>query len=191
MRRKLLTGWGPRRTTLDPGCSRRQHPRMDDITRLEEFKKMLAVPASAPAGVKKRACLCGKLLTESEHTVRCHSGVVNFEECLCSDCRKEMKDFVRVVCLKCRTLMSLLKPQRATTGFTFTPRSCVHVEKCQTCAPGLTSVPVLEHLRFCRAQGRPTNVDADIVQEAEQKTLQAVSEAGKMRTELKDSFAAP
>lgn len=162
---------------------------MDESKKFEEFKKLLAQP-SRP-GVLKRACLCGKLLTQAEHTVRCHSGVVNFDECLCDDCRKEMKDFVRVVCLRCKTLMSLLKPQRAATGYVFVARSCVHVEKCQTCVPGLTATPVLEHLRFCRGRGQPTNVDADIVQEAEQKALQAAREADTMRTELQDTFPAP
>lgn len=163
---------------------------MDDATRLEAFRKLLAAPSAVP-GVRKRACLCDKLLTESEHATHCHSGVVNFDECLCGDCRKEFQDFVRVVCLKCKTLMSLLKPQRATTGYVFVARSCVHVECCQTCAPGRTAFPVLEHLRFCRAQGRPTNVDEDIVQESEQKSLQAAREADKMRTELQVTFPAP
>ena len=159
------------------------------MTRLETFKKLLAAPSSP--GVRKRACLCDKLLTAEDYTLICHSGVVNFGECLCPDCRKEFRDFVRVVCLKCKTLMSLLKPQRATTGYVFVARSFVHVECCQTCAPGRTAFPVLEHLRFCRSQGRPTNVDADIVQESEQKALQAAREADKMRTELQATFQAP
>lgn len=159
---------------------------MDENQRFDEFKKLLAQPSKP--GVLKIACLCGKLLSAAEHTVRCHSGVVNFDECLCDDCRKEMQDFVRVVCLRCKTLMSLLKPQKATTGYVFTARSCVHVATCQTCVPGLTAAPVLEHLRFCRGRGQPTNVDADIVQEAEQKSLQAAAEAAKMRTELQYTF---
>lgn len=162
---------------------------MDEVARLEAFRKLLAAP-SAP-GVRKRACLCDKLLTAEDYTLLRHSGVVNFGECLCGDCRTEFKDFVRVVCIKCKTLMSLLKPQRATTGYVFVAGSCVHVENCQTCAPGRTAFPVLEHLRFCRAQGRPTNVDEDIVQESEQKSLQAAREADKMRTELQDTFPAP
>lgn len=117
-----------------------------------------------------------------------YSGIVNFTECLCVDCRKETKSFVRIVCLGCRSLMVLLAPQKAATGFVFEPNSCSHVEKCQSCAPGLTSAPVLEHLRYCRAQGKPTNVDKDIVQEAEQKALQGAQEADRMRAELKNTF---
>ena len=162
---------------------------MDETAKLEELKKLLSRPTGP--GVRKRACLCDKLLTAEDYTLLCHSGVVNFDECLCADCRKEFKDFVRVVCLKCKTLMSLLKPQRATTGYVFVAKSCVHVENCMECAPGRTAFPVLEHLRFCRDQGRPTNVDLDIVQEAEQKTLQAEREADKMRTELQSTFPAP
>lgn len=162
---------------------------MEGNARLEEFKKLLSRPAGP--GVRKRACLCDKMLTETEHVIRCHSGVVNFDECLCADCRKEFNDFVRVVCLECRTLMSMLKPQRATTGYVFVARSCVHVENCMVCAPGRTAFPVLEHLRFCRDQGRPTNVDLDIVQEAEQKALQAAREADKMRIELQSTFPTP
>ncbi len=157
---------------------------------LKELHKALAEPTKGPK-VPHRACLCGKLLQESEFTVNCHSGIVNFAECLCAECRKETAGFVRIVCLGCRGLMCMVAPQKVSTGFEFKTGTCVHVEKCQSCSPGLTAVPVLEHLRFCRDRGIPTNVDKDIVQEAEQKALQGERAADKLREELKDKFDSP
>lgn len=139
-------------------------------------------------GVREVRCLCDKMLKADEHARSRHSGVVNFQECLCNDCRKEFSEFVRVVCIRCKRLQAFLRPQRASTGYVFAANSCVHVERCVSCEPTKTAFPVLEHLRFCRAQGLPTNVDMDIVQEAEQKSLQAVREAGKMRAEMQDAF---
>lgn len=154
---------------------------------IDAFRKALAQPPAARA-IPHRACLCDKLINAAENTARRYSGIVNFEECFCPDCRKEFEVFVRVVCLGCKTLVALQKPGKVATGFEFKRGTCVHVEKCPSCENGLTAVPVLEHLRYCRAQGKPTNVDKDIVQEAEQKSLQAVAEADKMRAELKDKF---
>lgn len=163
---------------------------MSDDRMLDGFRKLIESPTGQP-GVAKRACPCGELLTEADHTVRRHSGVVNFSECLCSECRKGVNNWTRIVCLNCKSLLALYPPQRMKTGFEFKPNSCVHVERCPSCRPSITDTPVLEHLRYCRDQGIPTNVDADIVQEAEQKALQGESEADKMRTELQSKFAAP
>lgn len=137
--------------------------------------------------VPHRACICGTLLKMSDSTVRRYSGIVNFDECFCSDCSSEFKDFVRVVCLGCKTLAVLQKPSKAKTGFEFKKGACLHVEKCPSCVPGLMSFPVLEHLQFCRAQKIPTNVDKNIVQEIERKDLQAVAAARKLREELESS----
>lgn len=136
----------------------------------------------------KQSCLCGKLILASEHSAARHSGVVNYQECLCPDCRSEFEQFVRVICIGCKSLQALQKPHRAKTGFVFEPRVHVHVEYCTTCRPEATHAPALEHLRFCRAKGIPTNADADIVQEVEQKSLQGKAEASKMRIELQDTF---
>lgn len=159
---------------------------VDEQTDINNFRKALERPAAGPK-IPHRACLCEKLLNEKEYARQCHSGIVNFTECLCDDCRKETKGFVRIVCLGCKTLMSLLPPQKVATGFEFKADTCAHVEKCQSCSPGLSAVPVLEHLRYCRERGIPTNVDQDIVQETEQKALQAQDEAAKLGAELNSS----
>jgi hypothetical protein len=162
---------------------------MSEDNKLDDFRKILEQPVKGKP-VPHRACICDKLLNATEHTLRRHSGVVNFEECLCPDCRKEFDGFVRVVCLGCKSLVALQKPDRLSTGFEFKRGGCVHVQKCPSCSPNITVLPVLEHIRFCRERGIPTNVDLDIVQEAEQKALQAQEEAAKMRAELKE-FPAP
>lgn len=161
------------------------------MSELENLKRIIESEPQTSTRVPMRSCVCGKLLVEAEHTRLRHSGIKNFKECFCPDCRKEFEPFVRVVCLGCGTLAALQAPSRASTGFEFKRGSCVHVYRCPECVPDLTVLPVLEHVQYCRAKGIPTNVDLDIVQEAERKFLQGKAEADKMRSELKDSFPAP
>ncbi len=149
---------------------------------LDRLVAGLALPAG-PA-VAKQACLCDKLVDVVERSRLWHSGVVNYNECLCPDCRKEFEQHARIVCLGCKTLQMFIQPQRVKTGFVFKAQTHYHVEHCPSCRPGAVAAPVLEHLRFCREQGQPTNVDADIVQEAERKALQGDAAAAKMRAVL-------
>lgn len=157
---------------------------------IDGFKKLLAAPTGGPS-VPKMACLCGSFIDVRENALSRHSGIVNYQECLCPDCRKEFANFARVVCLGCKSLQAFLTPQRAKTGYVFLARAHVHVVFCPACRPGAAAAPVLEHLQFCRGRGQPTNVDADIVQEAEQKYLQGKVEADKLRGELKATFPEP
>jgi len=134
-----------------------------------------------------RRCLCGELLTVNEHTTRWYSGLVNYDETLCADCRKEFSDMSRIVCLGCKTLQGFMKPQTAKTGFKFEGRRHYHIAKCPRCAPQSSATPVLEHENFCRARKIVTVRDLDLVQEIEQKTLSGLKQADKLRKELGSS----
>jgi hypothetical protein len=155
----------------------------------EELEQMVAgLSIATGPGVANQACLCGKLIPVVGNTRPWHSGIVNYNECLCADCRKEFADFARIVCLGCKSLHVFLQPQKARTGFEFLAKTHYHIDRCSSCDAAATSAPVLEHLRYCRDQGKPTNVDVDIVQEAEQKILQGAAAAATMRAELQGAF---
>ena len=157
---------------------------MDEAS-IDRFRAALAGPVSTKDIVRKVVCgCCDALLTEDESTIKRYSGIVNFDENMCKGCRKEFGDQTRIVCLRCKALRAFYKPQTSKTGFVFQPRSAVHIEKCHVCVPGTVATPVLEHLQFCRSQRIPTNVDADIVQEAERNALQGDLDAAKLRAEL-------
>lgn len=133
---------------------------------------------------KRRLCLCEKLISSLDCLTMRYSGIVNFEECLCPSCTAEFSQFTRVVCLGCKSLAALQKPGKVKTGFEFKRGGCVHVANCPNCKDGLIALPVLEHLRFCLERGIPTEADKDIVQEVEQKDLQALRDTDKLRESI-------
>ncbi len=139
-----------------------------------------------PSGplVAKKLCLCDKLLRIDEHIRRWHSGIVNYDEALCNDCRKEFGAKSRIVCLGCKQLLGFVDPHLEKTGFQFAARQHYHVAKCPKCDPKIVATPVLEHEQWCRHRGVATKPNWDLVQEIEQKTLQGVRAADKLRAEI-------
>lgn len=129
-------------------------------------------------------CLCHKLLKVDEYVRRWHSGVVNYDEALCSTCRKDYGDKSRIVCLGCKTLQGFVDPHKATTGFEFVGKHHYHIAQCPRCKPEIVATQVLEHERWCRHRKVTTKPNWDLFQEIEQKTLQGKQEATKLRAEL-------
>lgn len=131
-----------------------------------------------------KKCLCGKMLKVSEHVKRWHSGVVNYDETLCDDCRKNYAETARIVCLSCKTLQGFVNPTKEKTGFEFVSKRHYHIAKCPKCDPSITATPVLEHEQWCKHRRIPVKPNWDLVQEIEQKTLQGKVEADKLRAEI-------
>ena len=171
---------------LDGACARVQWSCMK-IT--DEMVKKFSLPESGGPLTKMRLCMCGKMLSADENSRRWYSGVVNYDEMLCDSCRKDYGDKARLVCLGCKTLQGFMDPQRAKTGFQFEGKKHYHLGKCISCAPDIKATSVLEHERWIRARGMVSQVNLDLLQEIEQKTLQGVSEVNKLRQELKSSIA--
>ena len=145
----------------------------------EQAKKEIG---GVPESLKR--CLCGKLVNTFEKKKRRFSGVVNYDEILCDDCRKTTAGLSRIVCLNCRRLVGFHVPKREKCGFEYKPEKTYHVDKCPWCTPGLASSVVLEYYRYCRDQGIPTKDDLDLVQEIEQKNLRIADQASRLRSEI-------
>lgn len=150
----------------------------------KSFLDKLTEPFDQAQLVEHRRCLCGKMLQVNEFASRWYSGVVNYTEVLCGDCRKNFADKARIVCVGCKRLQGFMDPQRAKTGFVFKSRHHYHIAKCPKCAPESNATPVLEHEAFCRDQKIVTKTNLDLLQEIEQKSLRVRSEADKLRAEL-------
>jgi hypothetical protein len=109
----------------------------------------------------KTACVCGAFV----NTASCHvaySGYVNYVVALCSQCRKDLKDYARVICPKCKTLALLIKPHRDPHGFTMLQGRCYHVEHCPTCRPGTDKAPIIEKLLFYKERHLPYDVPRNL-----------------------------
>lgn len=142
-------------------------------------------------------CLCGKLLDVTTWERKWYSGRwdgkkqlsrgINYTDLLCEDCRKEFRDWPRIVCVRCRSLMGFYKPGKQSTGFVFEKSRHYHIADCPRCTPKRRATPVLEHERFCAANGIKTLTPHDLLQEIEIKILQAESEAAKLREAFKAS----
>ena len=154
---------------------------MDDKDKMAWLKSL-----TDPVGelAKMRRCICEKMLTVNEHTTRWYSGIVNYDETLCGDCRRNFKGHARIVCLGCKSLQGFMKPQTAKTGFKFEADRHYHIEVCPRCRPDKYATQVLEHEQFCRARRVVTVANLDLIQEIEQKTLQGVAAADKLRQEI-------
>ena len=161
------------------------------LTALRENAKTITTTATAP-------CLCGKLLDVATWTRKWYSGHkatpdspavpgVNYTDLLCEDCRKNYQGLSRIVCLGCRSLTGFFKPGKQATGFVFERNRHYHIADCPTCVPARRSTPVLEHERFCRANGIPTSTNPDLLQEIETKVLQGERDAANLRKEFEDS----
>ena len=162
------------------------------------------VSAESPSNLKLtryEPCLCGKLLDVLEWERKWHSGRfiggkmvakgINYTDLVCGDCRVNFKGWPRIVCLGCRSLMGFYKPGKQATGFEFEKDRHYHILECPRCNPASRSTPVIEHESFCKAHGIKTETSYDLLQEIEQKILQAEETADKLRLEYEASKSQP
>jgi len=164
---------------------------------LEMLRGVSTQSASDLKLTRYEPCLCGKLLDVIAWEVNWHSGRfckgamiapgINYTDLLCEDCRKEFKNWPRIVCLGCRSLMGFYKPGKQATGFVFENGRHYHIASCPRCKPASHSTPVIEHEQFCQQHRIQTTTNPDLLQEIEQKTLQAKNEAAKLRAEYERS----
>lgn len=157
----------------------------------ETIEALRADKISSLSLTRYEPCLCGKLLDIAIWAKKWHSGQwaggkqlspgINYTDLLCSDCQKEFKNWPRIVCLTCRSLMGFYKPGRQSTGFVFENSKHYHILDCPKCQPKRRSTPVLEHERFCLLNKIPTTTPHDLLQEIEIKILQSEKEAARLR----------
>lgn len=79
---------------------------------------------------------------------------------ICPECRKTYHESAILVCRRCKVTICRLYPKVLDCGFYIRPRSVLHSDKCNVCAPGLphsTVVEIAEWMRTTR-QHKPVIV---------------------------------
>jgi hypothetical protein len=102
----------------------------------------------------KVPCVCGKYMPVAECEVE-FSGYVNYCVALCEEHRKDLREYARIVCPRCKMLVLLVKPQKNKHGFEFKKGGVYHVERCRFCAPEVNCAAVVEMKVFYNARNIP------------------------------------
>jgi hypothetical protein len=75
---------------------------------------------------------------------------VGFADQICPECRKTYDESAILVCGCCKVVICRLHPKVLDCGFYIRPRSVLHSNKCNVCAPGLMQSTVLEIAEWMR-----------------------------------------
>lgn len=130
-------------------------------------------------------CVCGTVIPRDQLQMQ-HSGEkgVSYTSMLCKSCLETYKDAARIVCRDCLRLQGFMEPMQCNDGFKYEAKQHYHIQGCPQCKPGLFRTPVLEHEAWLQMRRIAIKPNLDLVQEIEQKTLQAEREFRKVRAEL-------
>jgi hypothetical protein len=133
-------------------------------------------------------CLCGTVIPRSElqmqHSGGPNNGGVGYTSMLCKNCLDQYKDACRIVCVACLRLQGFVEPTRCPDGFFYEKGKHYHIRGCPQCKPNITHTKVLEHEAWLQANRIASKTNLDLVQEIEQKALQAQREYAKVRDEF-------
>jgi len=91
-------------------------------------------------------CSCGRIVKLTDLDV-INTGVMFALNNVCKGCKEGARssaDKARLVCVKCKSVIGLLKPGKDKTGFEIKAGKCYHVAGCDQCCPGETSFPLVE-----------------------------------------------
>ena len=130
-------------------------------------------------------CVCGTVIPRDQLQMR-HSGEngVSYTSMLCKSCLETYKDAARIVCCSCLRLQGFMEPTQCADGFKYEATRHYHIRGCPQCKPGIFRTPVLEHEAWLRTRSIAVKTNLDLVQEIEQKTLQAERDFRRVRAEL-------
>lgn len=162
-----------------------------------DIKRMMeSIDASkfGPSVIQVKCGTCGEQLQGPDAIPkRRFSGIVNYDATLCPDCQEGWTGHSKIVCLKCHRLVAFMKPRREPCGFIYKSEFSYHIRHCPTCRPTTNDgrpspgASVVEYEMYCRDQKVAIRPNEDLIQEIEQKSLQAESDAHKMLTNLAES----
>jgi len=161
---------------------------------LSHMQAAIEAAESAPVVLQVKCGTCGEQLRGPDAIPkRRFSGIVNYDATLCRECQSGWAGYSRIVCVKCHRLVAFMKPRREPCGFTYKQEFSYHVRHCPTCHPTTADgrpspgASVMEYEMYCRDQKLAIKPNEDLIQEIEQKSLQAEAEATKMLANLAQS----
>ena len=82
-------------------------------------------------------CVCGKRISIKDAPLF-NTGVTMATDNICPDCAKSYKGTCRVVCIRCRKVVSRIKPgtKDKATSMVFRADRCYHTDGCGECQAG-------------------------------------------------------
>jgi hypothetical protein len=81
-------------------------------------------------------CVCGKRLPIKDQPIL-DTGLIKLPSSLCPDCRKEVGDYSHLVCVKCRRVVTSVKPHKESDGFIYEKGRLYHTLTCPVCDEAL------------------------------------------------------
>ncbi len=111
-------------------------------------------PNAAPPGMVK--CACGKKNMPFAE-VRFHNSpfVQGITDGICRECWPWYKQHTMVVCIKCRSVVARMAPERCPSGFVLRPGGLVHTNGCPNCIKDVVVTFLIEKAFFDHANGYP------------------------------------
>ena len=82
-----------------------------------------------------------------------NTGVFRIIGDVCKGCQsgKQLdKEYARVVCCRCKRVITRIKPARDKTGFTFVAGKTYHLSECGLCNPDIQRCPIIEKVMWDR-----------------------------------------
>ena len=63
-----------------------------------------------------------------------NTGYISAFDPVCKSCSTEIEDTCPIVCVPCKTVVSIMKPHKDSSGFVFEKNKAYHTDRCPTCA---------------------------------------------------------
>jgi hypothetical protein len=123
----------------------------DVLGKLKEIVDQMPEAPKAPTPVieaDRVLCACGKKKIHISEVKRLRTSTGFVLDYICDECERMVPNHSRIVCLRCRKVVSRMPPHKDPSGFVFEARKFYHVDACPDCQPGLTSSNLLEKQQF-------------------------------------------
>jgi hypothetical protein len=79
-----------------------------------------------------------------------HTGYIYVFDPVCSVCEKEVSNTAYLVCVKCKSVVSRMKPHTDDGGFVFEKNKAYHLDRCPTCSDDCSSSTLAEKVIYDR-----------------------------------------
>lgn len=125
----------------------------------EELTQAMRILGSLPPAKPQKiitepmeTCACGKKVPVAS-LEEINTGVFKIIGDVCKGCKSGQqldREYARVVCCRCKRVITRIKPARDKTGFTFVAGKTYHLSECGLCNPDIQRCPIIEKVLWDR-----------------------------------------
>lgn len=127
----------------------------------EELEKAIRILGDMPPPKKftpkilppTETCACGKKVPIAD-LEEVNTGVFKIIGDVCKGCKAGHEidsKYARVVCCRCKRVITRIRPATDKTGFTFIAGRTYHLAECSLCNPEIQRCPIIEKVMWDRA----------------------------------------